>query len=60
MNGTNEQIEIWNEMENGDGHLVIFAGAGTGKTYTIVEGSKLLNGKMAFLCFNKSIQTELE
>mgnify|MGYP003109625649 FL=1 len=59
MNGTNEQIEIWNEMENGDGHLVIFAGAGTGKTYTIVEGSKLLNGKMAFLCFNKSIQTEL-
>tara|TARA_R110000822_G_scaffold110096_1_gene240097 strand:+ start:54 stop:1493 length:1440 start_codon:yes stop_codon:yes gene_type:complete len=59
MNGTKQQIEIWNEIENGNNHVMVNAGAGTGKTFTIVEGAKLLTGKMAFLCFNKSIQLEL-
>jgi len=60
ITGTNQQEEIWDEMENGDNHMVIKAGAGVGKTFTIVEGSNRINAeKMAFLCFNKSIQTEL-
>jgi superfamily I DNA/RNA helicase len=59
MNGTTQQMEIWNEIENGSNHVMVNAGAGTGKTYTIVEGAKLCSGKMAFLCFNKSIQLEL-
>ena len=42
--GTKEQEEIWNEMENGDSHMVVKAGAGTGKTFTIVEGAKRIRG----------------
>ena len=57
--GTKEQEEIWNEMENGDSHMMVYAGAGTGKTFTIVEGAKRIGGKKGFLAFNKSIATEL-
>ena len=58
--GTKEQEEIWNDMENGDSHMVVKAGAGTGKTFTIVEGAKRISGgKKGFLAFNKSIATEL-
>ena len=60
ITGTKQQEEIWNELENGTDDVIVNAGAGTGKTFTIVEGSKRTNGtNMAFLCFNKSIQTEL-
>ncbi len=60
ITGTKQQEEIWNELENGTDDIIVNAGAGTGKTFTIVEGSKRTNGSnMAFLCFNKSIQTEL-
>lgn len=58
--GTKEQETIWNEMENGDSHILVYAGAGTGKTFTIVEGaSRIQGGKKGFLAFNKSIATEL-
>jgi DNA helicase II / ATP-dependent DNA helicase PcrA len=60
LKGTQEQELIWNEMEHGEDHMVIEAGAGTGKTFTIVEGSRLMDGEKAFLCFNKSIARELE
>ena len=60
MNGTDEQIKIWNDMEHKDHHMMVYAGAGTGKTYTIVEGANLVGGKKGFLCFNKGIQTELD
>ena len=59
ITGTKEQEEIWNEMENGDSHMMVYAGAGTGKTFTIVEGAKHVGGKKGFLAFNKSIATEL-
>ena len=39
IKGTKEQEEIWNEMKNGNGHMMVYAGAGTGKTFTIVEGA---------------------
>ncbi len=61
MKHTDEQIAIFNCIAQTDDHLIVNAGAGTGKTTTIVESSTLLpNGtKAAFLAFNKSIATEL-
>lgn len=60
MNGTKEQETIWKDMKNEHKHMMVYAGAGTGKTYTIVEGAKLIGGKKGFLCFNKGIQQELD
>ena len=60
ITGTKEQEAIWNEIANGTSHIIVDAGAGVGKTFTIVEGANRDNGqKKAFLCFNKSIQKEL-
>ena len=60
IKGTEQQEEIWKEIEEGNSHMVVNAGAGTGKTFTIVEGAnRLKNAKTAFLCFNKSIKVEL-
>lgn len=60
IKGTNEQEIIWNKMKESDCHIVVYAGAGVGKTFTIVEGSRRMNGtKKGFLAFNKSIATEL-
>ena len=61
MEYTTEQKEIFNGIENTENHVFINAGAGTGKTTTIVESSgKLpLGTKAAFLAFNKSIADEL-
>lgn len=61
MQGTNEQENIWNAIENTENHLIVNAGAGTGKTTTIVEAANRLptGTKAAFLAFNKSIATEL-
>ena len=61
IKGTEEQEKIWNELENGDSHVMVYAGAGTGKTFTIVQGSKRISqGKMGFLAFNKAIVKELD
>ena len=57
---TNEQEKIWNVIENTDKHVIVYAGAGTGKTYTIVEGANRCSGSKMFLAFNKSIATELD
>tara|TARA_R110002012_G_scaffold148_1_gene493 strand:- start:501 stop:1934 length:1434 start_codon:yes stop_codon:yes gene_type:complete len=60
INGTIEQKAIWEEIEYGNSHIIVDAGAGVGKTFTIVEGANKDNGnKKAFLAFNKSIATEL-
>ena len=59
ITGTEQQENIWNDMQNGDGHIVVYAGAGVGKTFTIVEGANRMSGKKAFFAFNKSIATEL-
>jgi|TARA_R100000479_G_scaffold175390_1_gene126316 superfamily I DNA/RNA helicase len=61
ITGTQEQEDIWNAIENSDAHIFVNASAGTGKTFTIVEGAKRIgNQKAAFLAFNKSIATELQ
>jgi len=61
MKHTKEQRAIFYCIENTDDHLIVNAGAGTGKTTTIVESATLLpqGTKAAFLAFNKSIATEL-
>jgi DNA helicase-2/ATP-dependent DNA helicase PcrA len=60
MNRTKQQQAIIDCIENTDDHLIISAGAGTGKTTTIVEAAQTIgNVKAAFLAFNKSIATEL-
>ena len=59
IQGTKEQDKIWNEIANGESHIMVYAGAGTGKTYTIVHSAKSVNGSKGFLAFNKAIATEL-
>lgn len=60
MKHTNEQTEIFNCIENTDHHIIVNAGAGTGKTTTIVESSNLIGDRSAaFLAFNKKIAEDL-
>jgi superfamily I DNA/RNA helicase len=59
IQGTEQQEAIWNEITHGNSHVMVNAGAGTGKTFTIVEAANRIEGKKAFLAFNKSIATEL-
>ena len=61
IKGTIEQDKIWNEIVNTNNDVIVNAGAGTGKTFTIVEGAnRASEARKGFLCFNKSIQTELQ
>ena len=55
------QEAIFAEVEHGDGHLVIQALAGTGKTATIVEALKHVEQRetCTFTAFNKVIADEL-
>jgi len=48
MKGTIEQEKIWLELEEGQNHVMIYAGAGVGKTFTIVHGATLVDGEKAF------------
>ncbi len=48
IQGTAQQEAIWDEMQNGSGDIMVDAGAGTGKTFTIVEGANRMSGDMAF------------
>lgn len=61
ITGTQEQEAIWEAIENTDAHIFVNAGAGTGKTFTIVEGANRLpfGTTAAFLAFNSSIAKEL-
>lgn len=55
------QEAVFNEVENGTGHVLITARAGCAKTTTIVEAANRLNGdKQILMCaFNKEIANEL-
>ena len=59
IQGTAQQEAIWDEMQNGSGDIMVDAGAGTGKTFTIVEGANRMSGEMAFFAFNSKIAKEL-
>ena len=57
---TDTQEQVMDAYESGK-HLVLHGMAGTGKTFTIVEGAnRASEARKGFLCFNKSIQTELQ
>lgn len=59
MELTIEQEQIVNCKLNRGDTLKIIAGAGTGKTSTLIEYSKARpNHRMLYLCFNKSVQVE--
>lgn len=49
------QAAIFDRIENGRGHLVVEAVAGSGKTSTILAAAKLIAGDGLFVAFNKSI-----
>jgi len=57
-----QQAQIMQVCQQESCHLIIEALAGTGKTTTILEALKALpqNQKVAFVCFNKTIATELQ
>lgn len=54
------QQNVFDFIENGRGDLVIEAVAGSGKTTTLVQASKLVNGRSLFLAFNKHIAETLK
>jgi len=60
MEHTQEQKAIFDGIANTNHHIIVNAGAGTGKTTTIVESANMIgNEKAGFLAFNKPIATEL-
>lgn len=56
---TAEQQEILDAAAEG-GHVAITAGAGTGKTATLVMAADVCDGKGLYVAFNKAIQKEAE
>lgn len=59
MKYTEQQEAIFAAIGETQDHVIVIAGAGTGKTSTIVEAANRIDGDAAFLAFNKSIATEL-
>jgi len=58
---SNEQKAIFAWFEEGTGHLVVRARAGTGKTTTIIEGIEHApEASILLAAFNKAIATELQ
>jgi superfamily I DNA/RNA helicase len=59
VNFSKYQTAIFDEASNGLGHVMVSAVAGAGKTFTLIETMKRINGKAIFVAFNKSIADEL-
>ncbi|ANV89126.1 UvrD-helicase domain-containing protein [Picosynechococcus sp. PCC 7117] len=54
------QRAIFNWVQNGNGHALIEAVAGSGKTTTLIKASQLIyNKRILFCAFNKHIQQEI-
>jgi superfamily I DNA/RNA helicase len=54
-----EQQNIFDRIQNGRGHLIIKARAGTGKTTTLVHACELMQGKVFFGAYNSKIAKEI-
>lgn len=54
------QTSIFAFVESGRGNAIVEAVAGSGKSTTIIEAMKLVQGSSIFLAFNKSIADELK
>ncbi len=61
MNYTPEQIKIFEFVEDGEGHGIIDAVAGAGKTTTIIEAANYTSepSNLLFCAFNRSIAGEI-
>lgn len=61
-NWSSYQTDIFKDIETGNGHTVIEAVAGSGKTTTIVEALKYIpsTAKVLFVAFNKHISEALK
>jgi superfamily I DNA/RNA helicase len=61
-NWSDYQKDIFRDIAKGNGHTVVIARAGSGKTSTIVEGFKYIpkGQKTLMVAFNKSIADELK
>lgn len=55
------QQAVFDFVRHGEGHLVVRAAAGAGKSTTLVEAFRFLNGagRLLFAAFNRHIQEEL-
>lgn len=63
VSGTPQQESIWRMFRGSSRHLEIAALAGTGKTFTVLEGLRRIKrpaGPVAFVAFNRSIAQELK
>jgi DNA helicase-2/ATP-dependent DNA helicase PcrA len=62
MEPSTYQLAVYNAIQNGKSDILVKATAGSGKTTTIVNASKLIPAglEVVFLAFNKSIVTELK
>tara|TARA_R100000808_G_scaffold21211_1_gene45856 strand:+ start:5433 stop:6941 length:1509 start_codon:yes stop_codon:yes gene_type:complete len=65
IQGSVEQENFWEELVNGSSHLILQARAGTGKTFSCIEGAHRLLDKhpelvIKMVAYNKSIATELQ
>ena len=64
--GSPEQVNFWSELVDGTSHLILEARAGSGKTFSCIEGAKKhvdMHGegfRIIMVAYNKSIATELE
>ena len=59
MDYSKYQKDIFEAIEKQNGHLVIEACAGSGKTTTLLESMKIAKGNCIFVAFSKSIANEL-
>jgi len=60
LNWSSYQKRIFDWIENGSGHAIVDAKAGSGKTTTLVEAANRIDGSGLFVAFNKHIQRELD
>ena len=60
--GSDQQEKLWDYIRNGSGHAVVHACPGTGKTFSLVQGTArcdLKNQSVVYFAFNNSIRDEM-
>lgn len=60
--GSDQQESVWDFMINGTDHAVVHACPGTGKTFSLVQGTARLdrsNQSIIYLAFNNTIRDEM-
>ena len=65
VSGSPEQEAFWYELQTGESHIMLEARAGTGKTFSCIEGCQRYlaenhRAKIAMVAYNRSIAKELQ